>query len=253
MQIEKNNTLSPYETPIKFEAAYKKADELINQMTIDEKLEIISGHQHFFIKGAQRFGFPDLYMADATQGVHLRDLDDENNLSGKLEKSIAFPCPLSLAATWNVELAKNYAKSIGEECRLGGVSVLLGPGMNIYRHSQCGRNFEYFGEDPYLAGRIIENYVVGLQSTGTIATLKHFVCNNTDFYRRRSNSIVDERTLHEIYLPAFKAGIDAGAMAIMTSYNLLNGEWCGQSEYVINNLLRKQLGYKWLVMTDWMF
>ncbi len=123
--------------------------------------------------------------------------------------------------------------------------------MNIYRISQCGRNFEYFGEDPFLAGEMIRNYVVGLQNTGTIATLKHFVANNTDYFRRKSNSVVDERTLHEIYTKAFKAGIDAGAMAVMTSYNLVNGEWCGQSEYVINDLLRGQLGFKWLVMTDW--
>jgi len=123
--------------------------------------------------------------------------------------------------------------------------------MNHYRQAQCGRNFEYFGEDPFLRANLISSYVKGLQSTGTVATLKHFVANNTDYCRRKSNSIVDERTLHEIYLPGFKAGIDAGAKAVMTSYNLLNGEWCGQSEFVINNLLRQQLGFKWLVMTDW--
>ncbi len=187
-----------------------------------------------------------MYLSDATQGVHIR-----TDLPDPLEKSTAFPSPICLSSTWNTKLAHDYAESIGEECRAGGIAVLLGPGMNIYRISQCGRNFEYFGEDPYLSAGMIENYISGVQSTGTIATLKHFVCNNTDFYRRRSNSIVDERTLHEIYLPAFKAGIDAGALAVMTSYNQLNGEWCGQSEYVIKQLLRKELGFKWLVMTDW--
>ncbi|MGA9291469.1 MAG: glycoside hydrolase family 3 C-terminal domain-containing protein, partial [Ignavibacteriaceae bacterium] len=188
----------------------------------------------------------ELYLSDATQGIHIR-----RDLPDPLEKSTAFPAPICLTSTWNTKLARDYAKSIGEECRAGGIAVLLGPGMNICRISQCGRNFEYFGEDPFLASRMIENYVAGVQSTGTIATLKHFVCNNTDYHRRTSNSIVDERTLHEIYLPAFKAGADAGAMAVMTSYNKLNGEWCGQSEYAIKHLLRKELGFKWLVMTDW--
>ncbi|MCP3896198.1 MAG: glycoside hydrolase family 3 protein, partial [Bacteroides sp.] len=183
---------------------------------------------------------------DATQGVHIRTkLDDQ------LEKSVAFPCPIALTSTWNTELAGEYAKSIGEECRAGEIAVLLGPGMNLYRVSQNGRNFEYFGEDPYLAARMIENYVVGMQNTGTISTLKHFIANNTDHKRRTSNSVVDKRTLHEIYMPAFEAGVNAGAMAVMTSYNLVNGEWAGQSKEVITGLLRGDLGFKWLVMSDW--
>jgi beta-glucosidase len=123
--------------------------------------------------------------------------------------------------------------------------------MNIYRISQNGRNFEYFGEDPFLAARMIENYVAGVQSTGTIATLKHFLCNNNEYHRRTTNAIVDERTIHEIYTPAFKAGIDAGALAVMTAYNQVNGEWAGQSKFVIDTLLRNSLGFKWLVMSDW--
>ncbi|MFA7710357.1 MAG: glycoside hydrolase family 3 C-terminal domain-containing protein [Candidatus Neomarinimicrobiota bacterium] len=237
---------------LSFDETGKLADSILVQMTLDEKIALIGGDKHFFISALPRFNLSEVYMADATQGVHLRDSFSDVDLSEyQLEKSTAFPCPLSLAATWNSVLAYQYARAIGEECRAGGIGILLGPGMNLYRHAQCGRNFEYFGEDPYLVARMIENFVNGLQSTGTVATLKHFVANNTDYYRRKSNSIVDERTLHEIYLPAFKAGIDAGAKAVMTSYNLLNGEWCGQSNYVINNLLRNQLGFQWLVMTDW--
>ncbi|MFR0895796.1 MAG: glycoside hydrolase family 3 protein [Alistipes onderdonkii] len=140
-----------------------------------------------------------------------------------------------LAATFNPALAYDYARSIGEECRAGGVEVLLGPGLNIYRNSQCGRNFEYFGEDPFLTSRITENYVQGMQSTGTAACLKHFLANNTEFYRRRSNSILDERTMREIYLPGFEAGIAAGVACVMTSYNRINGEWAGQSKEVITD------------------
>ena len=238
--------------PLSYAEADKMADSVLALMTLDEKLKYIGGDKSFFIGGIERLGLNEVYMSDATAGVHIREKFQDVDLSPyQPEKSTAFPCPLSLAATWDSDLAYKFAEAIGEECRAGGIGVLLGPGMNIYRESQCGRNFEYFGEDPVLAGAMIYNFVKGVQSTGTVATLKHFVANNTDFYRRKSNSVVDERTLHEIYTYAFKCGIDAGAKAVMTSYNLLNGEWCGQSEYVIKDLLRKQLGYKWLVMTDW--
>lgn len=236
----------PFQPPIAYNDAKEQALRILSQMTIDEKISLIGGHNVFFTKGFEKFNVPAMYLSDATQGVNIRsDLDDQ------LEKSVAFPSPIALASTWNKDLAGDYAKSIGEECRAGEIAVLLGPGMNIYRVAQNGRNFEYFGEDPYLAARMIENYVVGMQSTGTMATLKHFIANNTDYKRRTSNSVVDKRTLHEIYLPAFEAGIDAGAMAVMTSYNLVNGEYAGQSKDVITGLLREGLGFKWLVMSDW--
>lgn len=232
--------------PVSYEDACTKANEILKEMSLDEKIDYIAGFNFFFIRGNEKHNLPNLYLTDATLGVHLRKELDE-----QLEKSTSFPCPIALTSTWNTQLSYKYAQAIGEECRAGGIAVLLGPGMNMYRISQNGRNFEYFGEDPFLAARLIEQYVVGMQSTGTIATLKHFMCNNTDHYRRTSNSVVDERTMHEIYLPAFKAGIDAGAMAVMTGYNLVCGEWAGQSKYVITNILRNQLGYKWLVMSDW--
>ena len=223
--------------PFSYEEADRMADSVLTLMTLDEKLKYIGGDKSFFIRGIKRLNLNEVYMSDATAGVHIRDSFRDVDLSPyQLRKSTAFPCPLSLAATWNTDLSYKYSEAIGEECRAGGIGVLLGPGMNIYRQSQCGRNFEYFGEDPFLAGTMIYNFVKGVQSTGTVATLKHFVGNNTDYYRRKSNSIIDERTLHEIYTYAFKCGIDAGAKAVMTSYNQLNGEWCGQSEYVIKNL-----------------
>lgn len=235
-----------FRTPVSYEDADRRAGEILGRMSTAEKLELISGHNNFFIKGFPRHGIPELYLSDATGGVNIR-----RSLSNALEKSVAFPAPLALAASWNPQLAYHYARSIGEECRAGGIAVLLGPGMNIYRHSQCGRNFEYFGEDPFLAARMVERYVLGVLETGTIPTLKHFYANNTDHRRRTSNSVLDERTAREIYLPAFKAGIDAGAMAVMTSYNQVNGEWTGQSATVIDGLLRRELGFRWLVMTDW--
>jgi beta-glucosidase len=238
--------------PLSYVQANSMAESVLKLMTLDEKIALVGGDRIFFIRALPRLNLSEVYMADATQGVHVREKFRDIDLSSyKMEKSTAFPCPISLAATWNLGLSYKYAEAIGEECRAGGISILLGPGMNNYRHSQCGRNFEYFGEDPFLVACMIDEYVKGVQSTGTVATLKHFVANNTDFFRRKSNSAVDERALHEIYLPPFKAGIDAGAKAVMTAYNLLNGEWCGQSEMVINNILRKQLEFNWLVMTDW--
>lgn len=235
-----------YTPPITYDDAKQQALDILRQMTLDEKISMIGGHNMFYTKGIERLGIPRLYLSDASQGVNIRsELDDQ------LEKSVAFPCSIALASTWNKELAEEYAKSIGEECRAGEIAVLLGPGTNIYRISQNGRNFEYLGEDPFLAARMVENYVVGMQNTGTIATLKHFVANNSDYKRRTSNSVLDDRTLHEIYMPAFEAGINAGAMAIMTSYNLVNGEYAGQSKEVIKGLLRNELGFKWLVMSDW--
>jgi beta-glucosidase len=253
--IEVKRQSNEFKPPVSYESAAQWADSIVALMTPEEKINFLGGDRIFFTNAVPRLNIPAVMMADATMGVHLRK---EFDYQGRkyvydtvLPKSTAFPASILLASTWNRELAWNYARSIGEECRAAGIPILLGPGMNIYRISQCGRNFEYYGEDPYLAGRMIENYVTGLEGTGTIATLKHFVANNTDYFRRKSNSVIDERTLHEIYTPAFKAGIDAGAMAVMTSYNLLNGEYCGQSANVINGLLRNQLGFKWMVVTDW--
>ena len=242
----------PMFQPLTFEQADKKADTIVTLMTLEEKLAMIGGDRSFFIRAVPRLHLREVFMSDATQGVHIQEgLKGDDLSKTRLERSTAFPCPLLLAATWNPGLSFEYARAIGEECRAGNIDILLGPGMNHYRQSQCGRNFEYFGEDPYLRARMIEQYVAGVQSTGTIATLKHFAANNTDYFRRRSNSIVDERTLHEICLPGFKAGIDAGAKAVMTSYNQLNGEWCGQNAFVIDTILRRDLGFQWLVMTDW--
>lgn len=244
--LSENPEFVPFTPPVSYETAISRAESLIESMTIDERIEMIGGHNFFFINDVPAANLPRLYLTDATQGVHLRkDLDDQ------LEKSVAMPCPIMLTSTWNRDLANNFARCIGEECRAGDIAVLLGPGMNIYRVAQNGRNFEYFGEDPYLAARMVENYVVGIQKTGTISTLKHFLVNNSDFRRRTSNSIVSERALFEIYLPAFQAGVNAGAMSVMTSYNQINGEWCGQSKYAITDLLRNELGFKWLVMSDW--
>ncbi len=238
--------------PLPHSPAQARAREVVARMSLDEKIALVGGDRGFFIRPMAHLGTPQVYMSDATQGIHIRESFNGTDLEKyQPARSTAFPCPLALAATWDPALAGAYAAAVGTECRASSIGILLGPGMNIYRHAQCGRNFEYLGEDPFLAARVVEAYVAGMQSTGTMATLKHFLANNTDWFRRRSNSIVDERAQHEIYMPAFEAGVAAGARAVMTSYNLLNGQWCGESAYVINDLLRSQLGFEWLVMSDW--
>lgn len=236
---------------INLEAAESKARELMKSLTREEKISLLGGVRGFFIPSVPRLGINEVFMSDASCGINIRETWLEDRVDTDLEKSVAFPCFLQLASTWNRELCRRYAGSIGEECRAGGIHILLGPGMNIYRHSQSGRNFEYLGEDPFLVSELIEQYVTGLQEKGVVATLKHFIANNSDFFRRKSNSIVGSRALHEIYLPAFKRGVEAGAMAVMTAYNLYNGEWCSQNNELITGILREELGFSWLIMTDW--
>lgn len=239
------------QTQISREDAEKQADALLCKLTLDEKVAMTRGYNKFFLPGAPDKGIPYVYTADASSGVRINNSLPDPNMIEHPAKTTQFPATIALAATFDPELSYEYGKAVGEEARMAGAGILLGPGMNIYRTSQCGRNFEYMGEDPCLAARLVEKYVTGMQSTGTMACLKHFVCNNTEFYRRRSNSIVDERAIMEIYTPAFKAGIDAGAGSVMTAYNLVNGEWAGQSKYVITDLLRGRLGFDGLVMSDW--
>jgi len=230
-----------------------EAIALLEKMTPEERFDLVASSDpdepdsDRCIKAIERVGIPQINLADASGGISI----NFRTSYGNTKEPTAFPCPMLLAATWNPELSYMYAKAIGEECRACNIHFLLGPGVNIYRSSLNGRNFEYMGEDPYLTATMASSYVKGMQSTGVAATVKHFLCNNEEYKRRGCNVIVDERALHEIYLPGFKAAIDAGVFGVMTAYNQLNGEWCGQSEEVASKLLREELGFKWLCMTDW--
>jgi beta-glucosidase len=226
------------------EKAEAQAREILGMMTPEERFEFVCG-TGFGIRGIPRLNIPPLNFADASAGLHLLGELSKNSTS------TSFPCPLLLAATWNPELADKYGKAVAEEFRAHGMHFILGPGMNIYRSSNNGRNFEYVGEDPFLASRIIAAFVRGTQSVNVATTLKHYLCNETETKRKASNAMVDDRTLHEIYLPAFRAGVESGAWAVMTSYNLLNGEWASQNKRLVTDILRRELGFRSLVMTDW--
>lgn len=236
---------------LSWDEAYARADAKLAELTAEEKAMFMRGYSTFYFYGVPQKGIPFLYLSDATQGVHIRRNLPDTTLVRQLDRSTQFPCPIMLAATFDPELSRRYAQAVGEECRAGGVEVLLGPGVNITNNAQNGRNYEYLGEDPCLASAHAAAYVDGMLSTGTMPCVKHFICNETQFYQRRSNSVVDERAIHEIYMPAFKAAIDAGCPYVMTAYNMVNGIYAGQNPYLINGLLRHELGFRGSVMSDW--
>ncbi len=218
----------------------QRAKELTDRMTLEEKLDYIGGYNEFYIRPVPRLGIPEIRMADGPQGVR-------NDT-----RSTLYPCGVAAAATWNRELVRQMGVSLGRDSRARGVHILLGPGVNIYRTPLCGRNFEYMGEDPYLTSRMAVEYIKGVQSQGVMATVKHFACNNEEYDRHHVSSEVDERALNEIYFPAFKAAVkEPGVGSVMTSYNLLNGVHTAQSPYLIGQTLRRDWGFKGIVMSDW--
>lgn len=218
----------------------KRADDLLKNMTMREKLIYIGGVDWMFTKSLPRVGIPSIKMSDASQGL------------GTWGQSTAYPCVLMLASAWNKELAYEYGASVASDCKARGVNILLGPGVNIYRAPMCGRNFEYMGEDPYLTAQTSTGYIKGLQANGVMAVIKHFTANYQEYDRNYISSDIDERTLHEIYFPAFKSAVQkAETGAIMTSYNLLNGIWTTENPWLLKEVLRNQWGFKGMVMSDW--
>ncbi|MGD1815964.1 MAG: beta-glucosidase family protein [Pleomorphochaeta sp.] len=215
-------------------------DELISKMTLDEKIDYISGINDFCIRGIDRLNLKEVWTTDASAGA--RGWDEEVTI---------FPSPIAMAATFNRDLISKVSSSICKETKAVGASVLLAPGVNIARVPTCGRNFEYFGEDPYLSGEMAKAYIEAANEVGVITTVKHFACNNSDYDRHKADSVVDERTLHEIYLPAFKKAVDCGTNSVMTSYNLINGTYASENEYLIEEVLKKKWGFKGFVMSDW--
>jgi beta-glucosidase len=217
-----------------------RAAAIVSQMTLEEKIAYVGGYENWYIRAIDRLGLPAVKMADGPQGVR-------NNT-----KSTLYPSGIAAAATWDVELIQKMGESLGKDSRARGVHILLGPGVNIYRSPLCGRNFEYFGEDPYLAGEIAASYINGVQSQGVMACVKHFAANNQEYARHTASSDIDERTLHEIYFPAFEKAVKKGKVAtLMTSYNLLNCVRASESYYLNQEVLRQRWGFDGIVMSDW--
>ena len=218
-----------------------------------EKIALVHAQSKFSSAGVPRLGIPEFWMTDGPHGVRPEVLWDEWDQAGWTNDScVAFPALTCLAATWNPEMSLLYGQSIGEEARYRNKTVLLGPGVNIYRTPLNGRNFEYMGEDPYLSAHMVVPYIQGVQQNGVAACVKHFALNNHEVNRHTTNVIVDDRALYEIYLPAFKAAVQEGkAWAIMGSYNLYKGQHCCHNQYLLNDILKGEWGFDGVVISDW--
>ena len=219
----------------------ERAAALVQQMTLDEKISLSAGYQDgFHTAPVERLGIPEIRMADGPQGVR-------NNT-----KSTLFACGVAAAASWNPSLVREMGVALGQDSRARGVHILLGPGVNICRSPLCGRNFEYFGEDPFLAAETAVAYIEGVQSQGVMATVKHFALNNQEYNRHHVNSVADERTINEIYFPAFRAAVErAHVGSVMTSYNPVNGVHSAENAYLIGQTLRGKWNFQGFTMSDW--
>ena len=231
----------------------ERVEDALSRLTLEEKVALTHAQSKFCSPGVARLGIPEFWMTDGPHGIRPEVLWDEWEQAGWSNDScVAFPALTCLAASWDPEIARLYGKSIGEEARYRNKTVLLGPGVNIYRSPLNGRNFEYMGEDPYLAGKMVVPYVQGVQQNGVAACVKHYALNNQEVNRHTTNVIVDDRALYEIYLPAFKAAVQEGnAWAIMGSYNLYKNQHGCHNQYLLNDILKGEWGFDGVVVSDW--
>lgn len=229
-----------------------KHQELINKMTLEEKAAFLSGKGEWQTWNFDRLGIPSMYCSDGPHGIRKQaGAGDHLGLNPSLPAT-CFPTAATVANSWDPELGEEIGRALGEEAEVQDVHVVLGPGLNIKRSPLCGRNFEYFSEDPYLAGKMAAGYVRGIQSKGRYACPKHFAVNSQELRRMAMNAVVDERTLREIYLTGFEIAIkEGGAHALMTSYNQVNGTYSNENTHLLKDILRDEWGYDGIVITDW--
>ena len=230
----------------------RKHQDLIDQLTLKEKARLVSGKDFWQTVNVDRLNIPSAFLSDGPHGVRKQAAAaDHLGLNASIPAT-CFPTAATMANSWDPELGEGLGQRLGQEAAVQKVNVLLGPGLNIKRNPLCGRDFEYFSEDPYLAGKMAAGYVRGIQSNGISACVKHFACNNQEENRMTLDSVVDERTFREIYLTAFEIAIKEGkSKSIMSSYNLINGTYANENEHLLVDILRKEWGFKGLVVTDW--
>ncbi len=229
-----------------------KHEDLIKQMTLEEKCYLLSGKDFWQTRGVQRLGVPNMTLSDGPHGIRKQEgAGDQLGLNGSLPAT-CYPTAAAIANSWDPALGEEIGEHLGTEAASQGVCVLLGPGLNIKRSPFCGRNFEYFSEDPYLAGKMAAGYVRGIQKNGVSACPKHFAANSQELRRMASDSVMDERTLREIYLTGFEIAVkEGGAKSIMSSYNRINGVYANENEHLLQEILRDQWGFDGFVVSDW--
>lgn len=230
-----------------------RVEDALSRMTLEEKVKILHAQSKFSSAGVPRLGIPELWTTDGPHGIRPEVLWDEwEQAEWTNDSCVAFPALTCLAATWNEEMSALYGKSIGEEARFREKDVLLGPGVNIYRTPLNGRNFEYMGEDPFLASKMVVPYVQEVQKNGVAVCVKHYALNNQESRRHEYDAVVDDRALYEIYLPAFKAAVqEGGAWSIMGAYNYYKGQHACHNEYLLNDILKGEWGFDGVVISDW--
>ena len=231
----------------------KQIESLLSQMTLEEKIGMLHSNTMFSSTGVPRLGIPDLHYSDGPHGVRFEGVANGWESARWDNDACSYlPALSALASTWNRDLAQLYGEVLGAECKARGKHVSLAPGVNIHRSLLNGRNWEYFSEDPFFSGELAVPYIQGVQSQGVASCVKHFALNSQAYNQYKVSVEVDERTLHEIYLPAFEAAIQrGGAMAVMAAYNKVRGLWCTESPYLLDTLLRDELGFDGLVVSDW--
>ena len=231
----------------------QRVEDALSRMTLDEKIAVIHAQSKFSSPGVKRLGLPDFWTDDGPHGVRPDVLWDEWEQAGQSNDScVAFPALTCLAATWNPSMGWLYGRSLGEEALYRGKNMILGPGVNIYRTPLNGRNFEYMGEDPFLASVMVVPYIQGLQSNGVAACVKHYALNNNEVNRHTTNVIISDRALHEIYLPAFKAAVTKGkAWGLMGSYNLYKDQHNCHNDILLNQILKNDWKFDGVVVSDW--
>lgn len=229
-----------------------KHKDLISQMTLKEKASLCSGKDFWHLKSIERLGLPEIMVCDGPHGLRKQNAENKKVGIGNSYPATCFPTAVTTACSWDRDLIYNMGQALAEECLQHGVSVLLGPGVNMKRSPLCGRNFEYFSEDPELAGEMGAAFIAGVQSKGIGTSLKHFAGNSQEMKRMTSNSIIDERALREIYLRAFEKAVKKSQpWTVMNAYNLLNGTYCSENDWLQNKVLRDEWGFKGAVVSDW--
>lgn len=227
-------------------------EKIVSGMTLEEKADMLTGRGDWYVKNCPRLGVPEMMVSDGPHG--LRKQEEQTDILGihKSVQAVCFPSAAGMACSFDPAALRLLGETLGQECRAENLAVLLGPGINIKRSPLCGRNFEYFSEDPYLAGKLAAAYVSGVQSKGVGTSVKHFAANNQEYRRMSISSVVDERTLREIYLPAFETVVkESQPWSVMCSYNKINGTYASENWYLLTKILRQEWGFQGFVVTDW--
>ena len=227
-------------------------EEIISRMSLEDKIALCSGENFWETKKYEKYGIPSLFMCDGPHG--LRKQENVADMLGvnASRKATCFPAEVTTAGSWNPELLKKIGSAIGEEAKDQGVGLVLGPGANLKRNPLCGRNFEYFSEDPYLAGNMAAGFINGVESQGIASSLKHYAVNSQEKSRFNSDSVIDDRSLRELYLSAFEIAVKEGKPStVMCAYPKLNGVHCSDNKELLTDILRSEWGFEGMVITDW--